>query len=221
VTPTLSAPSIGAHAVAAPERLRFVYRAEQAVAALALLLLLPLGGAIAVIVFLLSGRSPLIRHSRVGRRGATLALLKFRTMWDGTEPGSGFFAIEHISTRPATPLKSPHDVRVTSAFAAFCRRHSLDEIPQLFHVMRGEMSLVGPRPLTAEELRTWYGPAAATILELRPGLTGLWQVAGRSRLTYHQRRRLDLFLVRHAGMGLYFRILLRTMPKVFAATDAF
>ncbi len=142
-------------------------------------------------------------------------------MWNGTEPPSKFFSVEDIGVNSAPAVKRGGDVRVSSRFAALCRRHSLDELPQLFHVMRGEMSLVGPRPLTAPELRAWYGAQAGEILAMRPGLTGLWQVQGRNRLTYPQRRRLDVFLARRASARLYFAILLRTVPKVLAGEDAY
>jgi lipopolysaccharide/colanic/teichoic acid biosynthesis glycosyltransferase len=141
-------------------------------------------------------------------------------MWDGKESATSFFEIEDISGN-APGVKNGPDSRVRSRFAAFCRRHSLDELPQLYHVARGEMSLVGPRPLTAEELRDWYGPAAATILSLRPGLSGLWQITGRNRLTYPQRKRLDVFLARRATAGLYVLILLRTIPRVLCGDDAY
>ena len=148
-------------------------------------------------------------------------MLKFRTMWNGTTSRSPFFSIEDVSGGAVPGCKGVYDSRVNNGFAAFCRRYSLDELPQLYHVARGEMSLVGPRPLTAGELRTWYGASANEVLVLRPGLTGLWQVTGRNRLTYAQRRRLDVFLARRASAGLYFRILLRSMPKVVAGAGAF
>jgi exopolysaccharide production protein ExoY len=115
--------------------------------------------------------------------------------------------------------KSFADPRITSAFARFCRRFSIDELPQLIHVVRGEMSLVAPRPLTNRELDQHYGPDADEILSVKPGITGLWQVAGRSRLTYHERRELDLFLVRNRSLRLHFTILLRTIPAVLTGKD--
>lgn len=81
--------------------------------------------------------------------------------------------------------------------------------------MRGEMSLVGPRPLTAGEIRSQYGTDAAEILSLKPGISGLWQISGRNRLTYEQRRRLDLEFVRNRSLRMYTRILLRTVPEVW------
>ena len=173
----------------------------------------------AVVIFALSGRGPLIVHERIGRYGQPFRMLKFRTMWGAEDSGCSMFTIERVSG--GVPVwKTAPDCRVTSRFAAFCRRFSLDELPQLFHVLRGEMSLVGPRPLTAAELESHYGPDALEVLRLRPGLTGLWQVMGRNRLTYAQRRRLDLMLVRRASAGFYLRILFLSIPRVLAGTGA-
>jgi lipopolysaccharide/colanic/teichoic acid biosynthesis glycosyltransferase len=145
-------------------------------------------------------------------------MLKFRTMWDDAISPESRFAIEEVSG--FVPEKSSGDARINSRFAAFCRRHSLDELPQLFHVARGEMSLVGPRPITAEELHAYYGPDADEVLSVRPGLTGLWQIRGRSRLSYARRRRLDLLLVRRGCGILYLRILLWSIPGVLNGRDA-
>jgi len=146
-------------------------------------------------------------------------MLKFRTMWDPAIVRAQRFTIESVSGFvPASKLAA--DDRVKSRFAAFCRRHSLDELPQLYHVMRGEMSLVGPRPITQEEIRDYYGESSEEILSMRPGLTGLWQVRGRSRLSYERRRRLDLLLVRRASASLYLAILLRSIPGVLTGRDA-
>jgi lipopolysaccharide/colanic/teichoic acid biosynthesis glycosyltransferase len=116
--------------------------------------------------------------------------------------------------------KAADDPRVPNAFARFCRRHSIDELPQLLHVVRGEMSLVGPRPLTAWELRRYYGADADEILEAKPGMVGLWQVSGRNRLTYQQRRELDLQLVRGRSLRLYLRILIGTLAEVFTGANS-
>lgn len=193
---------------------------ERIVAAITLLVLAPLVMAIAITILALSRRNPLIRHNRVGWRGRPLPMLKFRTMWQAGSDAAGRFAIEDVSG-PVPTSKLSFDSRVNSRFAAFCRRHSLDELPQLYHVARGEMSLVGPRPITHEELQEHYGSSADEVLSVRPGLTGLWQVKGRSRLSYARRRRLDLLLVRRPSAGLYFRILLRSIPGVLAGRDAY
>jgi lipopolysaccharide/colanic/teichoic acid biosynthesis glycosyltransferase len=187
---------------------------ERTAAFVLLMLALPLLAVCGLALGLLSGRTPLIAHRRVGFRGAPLGMLKLRTMWDGeTRRGTGW--IEHIDDDDGPELKSAEDTRVSSRFARFCRRHSIDELPQLWHVVSGEMSLVGPRPITERELHRYYGANAAEVLEAKPGLAGLWQVSGRSRLSYAERCRLDLELVRRRSLPLYCAILLRTVPEVF------
>lgn len=188
---------------------------ERLAGALLLLAVLPAITVCAAAIRLLSGRSPFIAHRRVGWHGSELWMLKLRTMWDHDEhPRPGAW-IERISDECGPDLKTPFDPRVPHPFARFCRHHSLDELPQLLHVVRGEMSLVGPRPLTSAEIRTHYGTDAAEILSLKPGIVGLWQISGRNRLTYEQRRRLDLEFVRHRSLRMYTRILLRTIPEVW------
>ncbi len=88
---------------------------------------------------------------------------------------------------PRKTAKIPADPRVSSWFASFCRRHSIDELPQLWHVARGEMSLVGPRPLTRAEIDRYYAGDAAELLSVKPGLTGLWQIYGRSAIRFPRR----------------------------------
>jgi exopolysaccharide production protein ExoY len=169
---------------------------------------------------LLSRRTPLIAHRRVGWRGTTLWMLKLRTMW-GSETAAGVRrgCVEYIEDAAGPQRKRAADPRVTSRFARFCRLHSLDEVPQLWHVVRGQMSLVGPRPVTAAELRRYYGRDAAEVLQHKPGIAGLWQVSGRNRLTYAERRRLDLELVRNRSLRLYWKILLRTIPEIVSGKD--
>jgi lipopolysaccharide/colanic/teichoic acid biosynthesis glycosyltransferase len=174
---------------------------------------------IALAVAILSRRSPLVSHKRVGWRGAPLPMLKFRTMWKAGEPSCGPLVIEDVSDSVPTS-KDAGDPRVTSRFAAFCRRFSLDELPQLYHVARGEMSFVGPRPITLAELETYYGDCADEVVSLRPGLTGLWQIGGRSHLSYEERTQLDLMLVRKFSPDVYFSILLRSIPKVLTGSGA-
>jgi exopolysaccharide production protein ExoY len=127
--------------------------------------------------------------------------------------------MERIIDECGPEYKHSADPRVTSSFARFCRRYSIDELPQLVNVLRREMSLVAPRPLTEGELHRHYGHDAAEILLVKPGITGLWQVTGRSRLTYEQRREMDLYLVRNRSLKLYFTILLRTIPAVLKGKD--
>ncbi len=197
----------------------FLWRAtavcERLAAAGILVALTPVLAGCAVVVSLASGRTPLIAHRRVGWRGRTLWLLKLRTMWHNTPAERGTGWIEYIEDEAGPEDKRAGDPRVTNWFARFCRRHSIDELPQLWHVVRGEMSLVGPRPMTASEIRRYYGQDADEVLQAKPGLAGLWQVSGRNLLTYAQRRQLDLHFVRCRSLGMYARILLRTVPEVW------
>ena len=204
-----------------PLALGLVTLAERVFALTLLLFLLPALAVVAVIVAVLSGRSPLIALPRAGQRKKLVWLIKLRTMWD-TESGTSARAglVERIENAPVPECKTGCDPRVTSSFAAFCRRYSIDEAPQLWHVVRGEMALVGPRPLTYEELATYYGYDADEVLSVKPGLTGLWQVRGRNSLTYRQRLALDLFLVRRWSLRLYLSVLAATIPAVFSGRNA-
>ena len=223
--PAVRRPDGGARAVSVPPPLwNIVAFGERIVAALLLLLLLllPLLLCAGLIVSVLSRRSPLVAHERVGQGGELFWVLKLRTMWRGGEGGNGGsgWCVERVQTELVRGIKRPDDPRITSRFAVFCRKYSIDELPQLWHVAQGRMSLVGPRPMTVQELSDCYGQAAFEVLRFRPGLTGLWQVRGRSRLNYRQRRRLDLFFVRCWSFRLYLGILLATVPRVLAGKDA-
>ena len=191
---------------------------ERLAALLLLVLALPALALAALLLWTLSGRSPLIAHRRVGWQGADLWMLKLRTMWGAGDTSREW--IERISDEAGPRLKAAADPRVRSRFARFCRRHSIDELPQLWHVVAAEMSLVGPRPMTASELRRHYGSDTNEILSVKPGLAGLWQVSGRNRLTYTERRRLDLRLVRERNLAMYFGILLRTVPEVVSGENS-
>jgi exopolysaccharide production protein ExoY len=194
---------------------------ERIVAGICLLALLPFLLLVGMLVAVLSGRSPFVAHRRVGRNGRELWVLKFRTMWNhpsSTKRKRVF--VERIASRSELQSKHSSDPRVISQFAAFCRKYSVDELPQLWHVVRGDMALVGPRPLTVEEIVTFYGPDAGRLLLARPGLSGLWQVNGRSRLTLEERRRLDLFMLENWSLKLYFQILQATVPCVLSGRNA-
>ena len=134
-------------------------------------------------------------------------------MWTDRQQWNGKL-VEYLLDPPVPLQKDQPDPRVRSRVAAFCRRHSIDELPQLALVVTGKLRFVGPRPLTQAELDEHYGDAQHEVLTAIPGLTGLWQVLGRNRLTYPQRRRLDLFFVRRESKRLKVWILLRTIKEV-------
>ena len=193
-----------------------------------LLALAPLMAIVAISTAVLSRTSPLIAHRRLGLGGSPLWVLKFRTMWRrdarpqrrDARPAARFALVEYIVDESGPREKGAGDLRICSRFARFCRRHSIDELPQLVHVVRGEMSLVGPRPITDSEWKLHYRPHAAEVLDVKPGLSGLWQIMGRSGLTYEQRRDLDLALVRNRSLKLYFQILLWTLPEIWSGRNA-
>lgn len=168
-------------------------------AGLALILLAPLLGAVALLVRAKLGRPVLFRQLRPGRHGRPFTLLKFRTMLESRDP-SGVL-------RP--------DVDRLTPFGRLLRRSSLDELPELWNVIRGDMSLVGPRPLLMEYLDL-YSPEEARRMEVRPGLTGWAQVNGRNALSWEQKFALDRWYVDHASFALDLRILGRTIVNVIS-----
>jgi exopolysaccharide production protein ExoY len=195
--------------------------AERAAGLLLLVVVGPVLVASALVIAIFSRRSPLVAHLRVAKDGAPFWMLKLRTMWSPhDDSGMADKWIERIIAEPDTDAKDPSDSRVANSFAAFCRRHSIDELPQLWHVARGEMSLVGPRPLTRAEIDRHYGDRAAELLSVKPGLTGLWQVAGRSAIQFPQRSAMDLELVRSLKPRVYLTILIRTLPALITGKGA-
>jgi lipopolysaccharide/colanic/teichoic acid biosynthesis glycosyltransferase len=191
---------------------------ERTAAALLLAAASPLLAGAAIATAALSGRAPFILHRRVGHLGAPLWMLKLRTMWnDGGDRRGGW--VERIEDEHGPAGKRPGDARVTSCLAAFLRRHSIDELPQLWHVVTGEMALIGPRPLTQREIREHYAGVAAELLSVRPGIAGLWQTSGRNRLTYAERRRLDLEFVRRRSLAMYVRIVARSVVEIWSGAN--
>ena len=195
--------------------------AERAAGFLLLLVAGPVLLVSALVLAIFSRRSPLVAHLRVAKDGAPFWMLKLRTMWSpGDDSPIAEKWIERIIAEPDTDAKDPSDSRVTNRFAAFCRRHSIDELPQLWHVARGEMSLVGPRPLTRAEIDRHYGDRADELLSVKPGLTGLWQVGGRSAIQFPQRSAMDLALIRSLKPRVYLTILARTLPALITGKGA-
>ncbi len=192
---------------------------ERAAGAALLTAACPVIAASGAAIFLLSGQSPFIAHLRVGEGGRLFWMWKLRTMWPPRSTPKRAW-VEYIVAEPANDQKDPKDSRVSSAFARFIRRHSIDEIPQLWHVARGEMSLVGPRPLTRTELARHYGDRATEVLSVKPGVTGIWQICGRNTVKFPERAAMDLELVHRLTPWTYLSILLRTVPALFHGKGA-
>ena len=175
----------------------------------------------AVAIHVISRRSPFVAHLRIGKSGNPFWMWKLRTMWDrGPADAHEQGWVERIISEPVEDEKDSFDPRVISRFAAFCRRHSIDELPQLWHVVQGRMSLVGPRPLTRTEVDRYYGAHAPELLSLKPGLTGIWQICGRSAVRFPARASMDLAMVRSFTTKMYFSVLLRTLPALISGKGA-
>ena len=177
---------------------------------------------VAIAVLLRSEGGPIIfRHRRVGRNGAMFDCLKFRSM----VPDADRVLRDLLERQPELKAewiqdhKLRNDPRIT-AVGRFLRRTSLDELPQIWNVVRGDMSLVGPRPVVREELMR-YGRCASVYLSARPGITGLWQVTGRNDTNYRRRVALDVYYVRRHNLVMDLYILLKTTKVVIAGGGAY
>jgi exopolysaccharide biosynthesis polyprenyl glycosylphosphotransferase len=187
-------------------------------AALVLLILLaPVMALIAIVVRLDSHGSALFRQTRCGKNGRPFTFLKFRGMVADAE--ERLAEIEHLNEAQGPIFKIREDPRVTRV-GRFIRRTSLDELPQLWNVLRGEMSLVGPRPpIPSEVVR--YEPWQRNRLGSTPGITGLWQVSGRSELSFDDMVRLDVEYIERWTFWLDLQILFRTVATVISARGAY
>lgn len=187
----------------------------------ALVLLSVLLAIVAAAIMLLDRGPVLIRHRRIGKDGVPFGCLKFRTMVVDADA----VLVRHLATDPdaATEWKAMrklrNDPRITP-LGKILRETSLDELPQLVNVIRGEMSLVGPRPIVAEEM-VRYGAAIADYKAVRPGLTGLWQCSGRNDVTYERRVMLDREYVRTWSIRRDLAIMLRTVPAVMSSRGVY
>jgi exopolysaccharide production protein ExoY len=183
--------------------------------------LLPLFATLVILVKLTDGGAVFYGHQRVGRTGRLFTCWKFRTMVVDSDRALR----DHLAANPAAASewaatqKLQNDPRIT-AIGRFLRATSLDELPQLLNVLQGEMSLVGPRPVTKSELNERYAKDRKYYLLVRPGLTGLWQVSGRNRLSYAKRIQLDEQYLREWSFSRDMIILLRTIDVVFRRDGA-
>jgi exopolysaccharide production protein ExoY len=163
----------------------------------------------------------LFRHRRVGFKGTFFDCLKFRTMvTDAPERLREYLESNPVAAAEWTATrKLRYDPRVT-AIGDVLRKSSLDELPQLFNVLTGDMSIVGPRPVTEEEL-VRYSSATSAYLACRPGITGLWQVSGRSSTTYNKRIACDTFYACNWSLALDAKIVIMTIPALLVSDSAY
>jgi Undecaprenyl-phosphate galactose phosphotransferase WbaP len=192
-----------------------------ALSALGLIFLSPFFGLMALLIALDSRGGVFYRQPRLGRNGETFGVIKFRTMYENAE------RILERELRLDPELreewdcyqKLKRDPRITPV-GGFLRRFSLDELPQLWNVLKGEMSLVGPRPMLIDQRRL-YGEAYAEYIRVLPGITGLWQISGRNATTFARRAELDLEYIRCRSIGLDIYILIKTIETILWRQGAY
>jgi exopolysaccharide biosynthesis polyprenyl glycosylphosphotransferase len=206
--PALSGPSQLAKAVM-----------DRVVAALLLVLLAPVLGVLALLIRSDSPGPALFRQGRVGRHGRPFTVYKLRTMCVDAHHAIDELAHQNESDREGVLFKIKRDPRITR-LGAWLRTYSLDELPQLLNVVRGEMSLVGPRPALPGEVEA-YDPDLRRRLDVKPGMTGLWQVSGRSDLSWEDTVRLDLQYVDNWSWRMDAGIAVRTATAVLSHRGAY
>ena len=187
---------------------------------LALLFFAPFLLLISGAILLTEGGPVFFRHQRIGHNGKSFGCLKFRTMAVDAEARLQRILESDPAARAEweATQKLENDPRIT-CLGAFLRKTSLDELPQFWNVVRGEMSVVGPRPIVADEARR-YGDHLEHYLSLRPGVTGLWQVMGRSSTTYDDRVRMDVHYARYRSFLMDLWIILRTIRVMLNGNGA-
>jgi lipopolysaccharide/colanic/teichoic acid biosynthesis glycosyltransferase len=186
----------------------------------ALTLLVIAAPVLAVVAILVRATSPgavLFRQDRVGKDGKLFTCYKFRTM--RTDAERVLANDPRLSDEFRRSWKLINDPRVTSV-GKWLRKTSIDEVPQLFNVLRGDMSVVGPRPVQPKELREQFGAMAKVVMSVKPGLTSLWSVSGRSLLSYEQRIAIEVEYVNRRGFLLDLVVVLLTVPAVLTGRGA-
>jgi lipopolysaccharide/colanic/teichoic acid biosynthesis glycosyltransferase len=194
----------------------FVKRLTDLAGASALLFLVLVPMLVTAIAIKLTSRGPIFfRQRRLGLGGREFYCLKFRTMVQDAEQRQA--EVEHLNVTNGPTFKHPNDPRIT-AIGRFLRRSSLDELPQIWNIFRGEMSLVGPRSLPVAQNR--YAPGQEVRLSVKPGLTCTWQVSGRSTIGFERWMELDAEYVRSRSLKGDIALILRTIPAVLSGKGA-
>ena len=181
------------------------------VALIASVITIPVFLLIAIVIKVDSRGPVFFVHHRVGKNGKPLSLLKFRTMVVGAEEIIKNFNPEQEKEWQEN-FKLENDPRITR-IGKFLRKTSLDELPQLYNILIGNLSFVGPRPVTKEEIEK-YGGNKVKVLSVTPGLTGWWACNGRSNIDYEERMKLELYYVDHASLSLDIKILFKTVGVI-------
>lgn len=192
-----------------------------ALALVALIFLAPLLLTIGLIIRATDGQRALFSQQRMGRGGRTFECLKFRSMVTDADARLAALLDSDPLARAEWEIdhKLRNDPRITG-FGRFLRKSSLDELPQLINVLRGDMSLVGPRPIVAGEVIR-YKSYYRHYCSVRPGITGLWQVSGRNNVSYRRRVACDVLYARRRSVGVNVRIMAATIPAVAMAKGSF
>ena len=191
------------------------------IATLALILVAPLLAVVACLVALECSGPVLFRHARIGRGGQTFQVLKFRTMHVDGDAILRDHLFENEAARQEWALdrKLRRDPRV-SQLGSLLRKSSLDELPQLVNVLRGEMSIVGPRPIVAAEVQR-YGSFFRAYCSVRPGITGVWQVSGRNDISYRRRVAMDALYARKKSVLFDLQLIAATIPAVLSRRGSY
>lgn len=190
---------------------------DLAVATFGLILCAPTMIFIAILVKLDSPGPIIFAHKRIGKDGKGFKMFKFRSMVHDAE--EILKRDSELKRAYENDYKIKSDPRITK-IGKFIRNHSLDELPQIINVLRGEMSLVGPRPVIEDELRK-YGPLAEKLLVVKPGITGLWQISGRSNISYEERVKIDTDYIENYSILMDLKILFKTIPVVIFGSGAY
>lgn len=184
---------------------------------ISIIVLSPLFIIISLVVKISSKGSVFFIHERIGFQGKKFKLIKFRTMVDNAEDMIASFNPEQKKEWEEN-FKLKDDPRITK-IGKFLRKTSLDELPQLINILKGDMSFVGPRPIVEDEL-SWYGDNKEKLLSVKPGLTGWWAVNGRSDVPYPERCDLELYYVDHFSFGLDLKIIIKTFVAIIKKDGA-
>ena len=182
-----------------------------------LILLSPVFLIIAAVIRLDSKGKVIFGHERIGQNMKKIKIYKFRTMYENAEEIFENFT-EEQKQEYYINFKLDNDPRITKV-GDFLRKTSLDELPQLINILKGDMSIVGPRPIVEKEIEKYNG-YASQVFSVLPGLTGYWQAHGRSDTTYDERVQMDMYYLRNRSLALDFKIILKTVVSVIKKEGA-